>query len=130
MRRKISSRIDISVNAHPAATSQSTKHHSILEDFGIVTLLSNNTLITIYLVQSYNGLGQLYQERQRRIDGSVTDYAYDSQGRLVMSTLPYISPATPRSLGTSYDALGWPLSVETRDGELFTNTRMIRRILP
>jgi len=68
-----------------------------------------------YLVQSYNGLGQLYQEK--RADSSLVSYGYDGQGRVVTSTLPYTSnnSTTRRELETSYDALGRPLSVETRD---------------
>ncbi len=66
-----------------------------------------------YLVQSYYGVGQLYKEVQY---GQLeTTYNYDSQGRLVMSTLPYTSAANRRELNTVYDALGRPLSVETRD---------------
>ena len=70
---------------------------------------------TDYLVQSYNGLGQLIKDT--RIDGSITEYAYDSQGQLEMNTLPYVNPADRRELQTSYDALGRPLTVETRDSE-------------
>lgn len=77
-----------------------------------LTVNINSFGTTDYLVQSYNGLGQLYHENRA---GNKTDYAYDSLGRLIMTTLPYTDASNRRELTTTYDALGRPLTVETRD---------------
>ncbi len=69
---------------------------------------------TDYLTLDYNGLGQLVEEVQ--IGGITTAYEQDSQGRLIMSTLPYTNTQNRRELETEYDALGRPINAETRDG--------------
>ncbi len=85
---------------------------SISEAVNGLTVNINSFGRTDYLVQSYNGLGQLYQED---LEGNKTGYAYDSQGRPIMHTLPYTDDSNRRELLTTYDALGRPLTVETRD---------------